>query len=78
MNFGAFVSAIVYFMIFMLVMNFALVVPYRSIRARRGLTVFGDPAPVKTCPACLSNDLLAAASKCKYCGSDQPAVPVSG
>jgi large conductance mechanosensitive channel len=34
--------------------------------------VFGDPPPVKTCPACLSSDLPAAASKCKYCGTDQP------
>jgi large conductance mechanosensitive channel len=36
--------------------------------------VFGDPAPVKTCPACLSSDLPAAASKCKYCGTEQPAI----
>jgi hypothetical protein len=28
---------------------------------------------VKTCPACLSTDLPAAASRCKYCGTDQPA-----
>jgi large conductance mechanosensitive channel len=34
--------------------------------------VFGDPTPVKTCPYCLSSDLPAAASKCKYCGTDQP------
>ena len=44
--------------------------------ARRGQTVFGDPTPVKTCPACLSSDLPAAASKCKYCGTDQPAATV--
>ncbi len=42
------------------------------IQARRGQVVFGDPAPVKTCPACLSSDLPAAASRCKYCGTDQP------
>jgi len=29
---------------------------------------------VKTCPACLSSDLPAAASKCKYCGTEQPPV----
>jgi large conductance mechanosensitive channel len=34
--------------------------------------VFGPPAPVKTCPACLSADLPAEARKCKYCGTDQP------
>jgi len=26
----------------------------------------------KTCPFCLSDDLPVAASKCKYCGTDQP------
>ena len=61
---GAFISAIIYFVI---------VVPYKHIQARRGQVVFGDPAPVKTCPYCLSDDLPAAASKCKYCGTDQPA-----
>jgi large conductance mechanosensitive channel len=52
------------------------VVPYKHVQARRGQVVFGDPAPVKTCPFCLSSDLPAAASKCKYCGTDQPAAAV--
>jgi large conductance mechanosensitive channel len=69
---GAFISAIVYFLIFMLVIYFLLVVPYRTIQARRGISAFGEPAAVKTCPACLSEDLPAAANKCRYCGSDQP------
>ena len=73
-NIGAFISAIIYFVIFMAVIYFVIVVPYKHVQARRGQTVFGDPAPVKTCPACLSTDLPAAASKCKYCGTDQPAV----
>jgi large conductance mechanosensitive channel len=72
-NVGAFVSAVIYFIIFMAVIYFVIIVPYRHIQARRGQTVFGPPAPVKTCPACLSSDLPAAASKCKYCGTDQPA-----
>jgi large conductance mechanosensitive channel len=71
-NFGALISAFIYFFIFMAVVYFLIVVPYKAIQARRGITVFGDPAPVKTCPACLSSDLPAAASKCKYCGTDQP------
>ncbi len=73
-NFGAFISAIIYFVIFMVVVYFVIVVPYKHVQARRGQTVFGDPAPVKTCPYCLSSDLPAAASKCRYCGTDQPAV----
>jgi large conductance mechanosensitive channel len=72
-NIGAFISAIIYFIIFMAVIYFVIIVPYRKIQARRGQVVFGPPAPVKTCPACLSSDLPAAASKCKYCGTDQPA-----
>ena len=48
-----------------------LVVPYKAIMAARGETVFGEPGPVKTCPACLSDDLPAAAAKCKYCGTEQ-------
>jgi large conductance mechanosensitive channel len=72
-DFGAFISAIIYFVIFMAVVYFVIIVPYKTIQARRGQVVFGDPAPVKTCPACLSSDLPAAASKCRYCGTEQPA-----
>jgi large conductance mechanosensitive channel len=70
---GSFISAIIYFIIFIAVVYFLIVVPYKHVQARRGQVVFGDPVPVKTCPACLSSDLPAAASKCKYCGTDQPA-----
>ncbi len=72
-NFGAFISAIIYFVVFMAVVYFAIIVPYRRMQARRGLTVFGDPAPVKACPYCLSDDLPTAATKCKHCGSELPA-----
>ena len=70
---GAFISAIVYFVVFMATVYYLIVVPYRHYMARRGKTVFGDPAPTKTCPACLSGDLPVAATKCKYCATDQPA-----
>ena len=71
---GAFLSDVIYFVIFIAVVYFLIVVPYKHVQARRGQTVFGDPPEVKTCPFCLSDDLPAAASKCKYCGTDQPAV----
>jgi large conductance mechanosensitive channel len=71
-NFGALISAIIYFFIFLAVVYFVIVVPYRTIQKRRGITVFGDPPPVKTCPACLSADLPVAATRCKYCGIDLP------
>jgi large conductance mechanosensitive channel len=73
-NFGLFISAIIYFVIFIAVVYFLIAVPYKHVQARRGQVVFGDPAPVKTCPACLSSDIPAAASRCKYCGTDQPAM----
>lgn len=72
LNIGSFISAVIYFVIFMAVVYFVIVLPYKMISARRGVTVFGDPPAVKTCPACLSADLPAAATKCKYCGTDQP------
>jgi len=77
MDIGGLLSAIIYFVVFMAVLYFLIVVPYKAIMARRGETVFGDPAPVKTCPACLSEDLPLAASKCKYCGTEQPTVAVN-
>lgn len=68
LNFGAFISAIIYFIIFVAVVYFLIVVPYRKYQARRGVTVFGDPAPLKTCPECLSDDVPALATRCKHCG----------
>jgi large conductance mechanosensitive channel len=69
---GAFISAIIYFVIFMAVVYFVLVVPYRSYMARQGTVVFGAPTPppaVKTCPECLCADVPAAATKCWHCSS---------
>lgn len=68
-DFGAFISAIIYFVIFMAVIYFVLIVPYRAYQAHRGNSVFGEPAPTKDCPECLSGDLPMAATKCKHCGS---------
>jgi len=68
-NIGAFISAIIYFVIFMAVIYFLIVVPYRAYQARRGVTVFGEAPPAKSCPECLSGDLPIAATKCRYCGS---------
>jgi large conductance mechanosensitive channel len=68
-NLGALVSAVIYFIVFMGVVYFAIVVPYRAYQARRGVTVFGEPAPTKSCPECLSDGLPTAATRCKFCGS---------
>jgi large conductance mechanosensitive channel len=76
-NFGAVISAIIYFIVFMAVIYFVIVIPYRHYQKRRGNTVFGEPAPTKSCPECLSSDLPLAATRCKYCASAVPAVPVA-
>ena len=67
LNLGGFISAIIYFVIFMAVVYFAIVLPYKWVMARQGKTVFGDPKPTKACPACLSDDLDPAATRCKHC-----------
>jgi large conductance mechanosensitive channel len=76
-NFGAFVSAIIYFVIFMAVIYFVLVVPYRAYARRRGTTVFGEPATTKECPECRSDDLAVEATRCKHCGIALSTAPVS-
>ena len=75
---GSFISAVIYFIIFMAVVYYLIVVPYKTIMKRRGKTVFGEPAATATCPACLSDDLPVGASKCKYCASDLPVAPQTG
>jgi large conductance mechanosensitive channel len=67
---GALVSAIVYFLVFVGVVYFAIVIPYRSYQRRRGIAVFSEPAPTKPCPACLSDGLPLEATKCRYCGTE--------
>jgi large conductance mechanosensitive channel len=69
-NLGAFIAAIIYFIIFMAVIYFVLVVPYRAYMRKRGHTVFGDPPPTKTCPNCKSSDLPVDATRCLHCTSE--------
>lgn len=71
-EFGAFIAAAIYFVIFMAVVYFVLVVPYRRYMARQGTTVFGPPPPTKSCPQCLSGDLPAQATRCLHCSSEVP------
>ena len=73
LNFGAFISAIIYFIIFVAVVYFLIVVPYRAYQARRGNTVFSGPAPTKDCPECLSSDLPVGATRCMHCTAVLPA-----
>ena len=69
-NLGAFIAAIIYFVILMAVIYFVIVVPYRAYMQRRGTSVFGSPPATKTCPACLSAGLPLEATRCKFCSSE--------
>jgi len=73
-NLGAFISAIIYFVIFVAVVYFLIVVPYRAYMKRRDMTVFGDPKPTRICPDCKSEDVPADATKCRHCASELTAV----
>jgi large conductance mechanosensitive channel len=72
---GAFIAAIIYFLIFMAVIYFAIVVPYRAYMKRRGREVFGEAPPTKTCPQCLADDIPLGATKCRYCESELTPTP---
>ena len=54
---------------------FVIVRTYQAVLAWQGKAVFGDPPPTKTCPACLSDDLNPAATRCKHCGSEISRAP---
>ena len=69
LDFGSLVSAIIYFVVFVAVVYFAIVVPYRAYQQKRGVAVFSEPPPSKACPACLSDGLPLEATKCRYCGT---------
>jgi large conductance mechanosensitive channel len=69
-NFGAFISAVIYFIVFVAVVYFAIVVPYRAYQRKRGVAVFTEPELTKACPACLSDGLPLAATKCRFCGTE--------
>ena len=69
LDFGSLISAIVYFIVFVAVVYFAIVVPYRAYQRRRGVAVFTEPPPTKACPACLSDGLPLEATKCRYCAT---------
>jgi large conductance mechanosensitive channel len=69
---GSFISAIIYFFVFMITVYLAIVVPYRHIQKRRGVTVFGESPATKACTECCS-DIPEAAHKCKFCASEQSA-----
>ena len=77
-DFGAFISALIYFVVFMAVVYLAIVVPYRAYQRTRGVAVFTEPVPTKACPACLSDGLPLEATKCRYCATPLTATSTGG
>jgi large conductance mechanosensitive channel len=69
LDFGSLISAVIYFIVFLAVVYFAIVVPYRGYQQKRGVAVFTEPPPTKACPACLSDGLPLEATKCRYCAT---------
>ena len=67
---GAFIGALVYFLIFVAVVYFLIVVPYRAYMRKQGKTVFGDPPPTKACPYCKLDDVAVDATRCPHCRSE--------
>jgi large conductance mechanosensitive channel len=67
---GAFIGALIYFVIFMAVVYYLIVMPYRAYMRKRGREVFGDPQPIRVCPDCQSADVPAKATKCLHCASE--------
>jgi large conductance mechanosensitive channel len=74
---GSLIGAFISFVVFIAVIYFVIVVPYKAIQKRRGQDVYGDPTPVRTCPECLSDGLPQAATKCKFCASPLPPLSVT-
>lgn len=70
---GSLISAVIYFVVFMAVVYFVIVLPYKHIQARRGVTVFGAEPTTKSCRECLS-DIPERAQRCKFCTSEQPSL----
>lgn len=70
LDFGSLISAVIYFVVFVAVVYFAIVVPYRAYQQKRGVAVFTEPPPSKACPACLSDGLPLEATKCRYCATE--------
>ena len=69
-NYGAFLNALLSFLIVATVVFFAVVVPLTHIMKRLNLLPEEKPAPLtKTCPECIS-DIPQAARRCAFCTTE--------
>lgn len=70
-TYGAFINAVISFLILAAIIYFFVVVPINRLMDRFKPAA-DEPTPVKDCPECLSS-IPAAARKCAFCTSPQPA-----
>lgn len=70
--YGAFITAVINFVMIALVVFFVLVRPVAQAAARRASKQAAAPPTTKDCPFCLSKVPIAA-TKCAYCTSELPA-----
>jgi large conductance mechanosensitive channel len=68
-KYGAFLTALVQFLIIAAAIYFAVVLPSNHLMKRLGMAK--EPAKMRDCPSCLQS-IPAAASKCMYCTVDLP------
>lgn len=71
--YGAFINAVISFLLIALAIYYVVVVPMNHIKAARER---GQDPTVKECPECLS-EIPIKARKCAYCGSEQHDAAVS-
>lgn len=65
--YGAFLTALVQFLIIAVVIYFVVVKPMNAVMTKLGM--LKEPPPMRDCPACLQS-VPAAATKCMYCTVD--------
>jgi large conductance mechanosensitive channel len=74
-KYGAFLTALVQFLLITVAIYFFVVVPMNATMKRLGR--LQEPLPMRDCPSCLQS-IPADASKCMYCTVDLPTAPSPG
>jgi large conductance mechanosensitive channel len=74
-KYGAFLNALISFIVIAAVIYFFVVVPYNQLMAR--FKPMPEPAPTRDCPFCVSNIPLAA-SRCPFCTAELPPAAPTG
>ncbi len=71
---GAFINALVSFIMIALVVFFLIVKPMATMKARQDAKKAKAPPTTRNCPYCVS-EIPIQATRCKFCGSEVTATP---